>query len=735
MALVSLLRLAGPARAESRSRAAAPPGLTAGEGQGIAAAIAQQAYLKASDTTGQGFAPDQFGRSVAISGDTMVVGAPYEDSGATGVNGDAADNSAEVSGAAYVFVRSGGVWTPQAYLKASNTDMSDNFGTSVAISGDTVVVGAPFEESAATGVNGNQADNSGHCGAAYVFVRSAGVWSQQAYLKISNTYPSRQSVLGLGDQFGASVAISGDTVVVGAYAEDNAATGVNSSVMNFTVAQAGAAYVFVRNGTTWSQQAYLKASDTSTEARFGSSLAVFADTVVVGAGAAGPEPCCQHRPGAAYVFARSGTTWTQQTRLTASNAEDGDSFGASVAVSGHNLLSADTVVVGAISEDSAATAVNGNQADNSALDSGAAYVFVLSGGVWSQQAYLKASNTDAGDNFGQSVAVSGDAVVVGAPVEMSAATGVNGNQTDDTAVYAGAAYAFALSGGIWSQRAYLKASNMEANDVFGWSVAIDGDTAVVGAYGESSAATGVNGNQADNTAAGAGAAYAFVGLGAPGHTLTITSGPSGTPNPVESGGTATLSVTAVDSLKHAVTYGWSASCPTPGANGSFSDATAESPLWTAPPNTTDSQQDCDISVLVSDGEGLTQSASYVQSVSSGSTTFGCPALATYASIDCRLDGLVASLTAAQDLGKLKKRLVKAATKARKKKQKAEGFAAAGKKKQEKKGMKKAVKALSKFLRLAGSRAATKLIPPGTRQKLIDETNPILADERTLLGTL
>ena len=243
----------------------------------------------------------------------------------------------------------------------------------------------------------------------------------------------------------------------------------------------------------------------------------------------------------------------------------------------------------------------------------------------------------------------------------------------------------------------------------------------------------MNGNQADNTAAGAGAAYAFIGLGL-GHTLTITSGPSGTPNPVASGGTASLTVTAVDSLKHPVSYGWSASCPTLGANGSFSDATAESPMWTAPANTMDSQQDCDISVLVSDGEGLSQSGSYVHTVSSGSTTFGCAAIPTYASIDCRLDGLIASLGAAQDLGKLKKPLVKVATKARTKKQKAEGFATT-KKKREKKLLKKAVKALSKFLRTVGSRAATKLLPPGTRQTLTAQTTPILADMKTLLGTL
>jgi hypothetical protein len=441
--------------------------------------------------------------------------------------------------------------------------------------------------------------------------------------------------------------------------------------------------------------------------------------------------------GAAYVFVRSGTTWSQQAYLKASNTDGGDDFGWSVAVSG------DTVLVGAEQESSAATGVNGNQADNTAAQAGAAYVFVRSGTTWSQQAYLKASNTDAADNFGMSVAISGDTAVVGAPGEASAATGVDGNQADDSATFAGAAYVFARSGMTWSQQAYLKASNTNADDSFGSlsngyfsgsSVAVSGDTVVVGAGGESSAATGVNGNQADNTASGAGAAYVFTGVTGPGHTLTITSGPSGTPNPVDPDGTASLTVTAVDSLGHLLSYAWNASCPTPGANGSFSDAAAASPMWTAPANTTGSPQDCTISVLVSDGQGLSQSASYVHTVSSGSTTFGCAALATYESIDCRLDGLIASLNAAQDLGKLKKALVKAATKARTKKQKAEGFAT-GNKKREKKLMKKAVKGLSKFLRKVGSRPATKLIPPAKRQLLTDQTNPILQDMRTLLGTL
>ncbi len=176
--------------------------------------LAQQAYLKASNTG----ADDNFGNSVAVAGDTVVVGAPLEDSNATGVDGDGTNNGASDAGAAYVFTRSGATWTQQAYLKASNTGASDQFGYSVAVAGDTLVVGARFEGSNATGVDGNQADNNAlEAGAAYVFTRSGATWSQQAYLKASNT--------GGGDRFGTSVAVTGDTVVIGALGEASNATG------------------------------------------------------------------------------------------------------------------------------------------------------------------------------------------------------------------------------------------------------------------------------------------------------------------------------------------------------------------------------------------------------------------------------------------------------------------------------------------------------------------------------
>jgi hypothetical protein len=300
----------------------------------------------------------------------LVVGAFSEDSNATGIGGNQADNSALNSGAAYVFTRTGGVWTQQAYLKASNTEASDSFGSSLALSGDTLAVGAPSEDSTATGVGGNQADNSANAsGAVYVFTRTGGVWTQQAYLKASNTEAT--------DNFGQSVALSGDTLAVGTPNEDSNATGVGGNQADNSASASGAAYVFTRTGGVWTQQAYLKAS----------------------------------------------------------NAESFDLFGLNV------VLDGDVLVVGALGEASNATGIGGNQADNSAVNSSAVYIFRRTGGLWAQENYVKASNTDAGDNF-FTIALNGDTLVVGANSESSNATGVGGNQADNSAVGSGAVYIF-----------------------------------------------------------------------------------------------------------------------------------------------------------------------------------------------------------------------------------------------------------------------------------------------------
>jgi len=403
--------------------------------------INQQAKIQASDTAPS----DRFGTSVAVSGNTVVVGAYLGDPVAQ------AD-----AGAVYIFTRSGTTWTQQAKLVASDAQATDWFGSSVAIDGDTVVVGAHAEDT-----GGSSA------GSAYIFTRSGTTWTQQA--KIQAGTPQAPAL------FGYSVAIDGDTVVVGAYMED-------------VLVDQGATYIFTRSGTTWTQQARLVASDAQTSDNFGYSVAISGNTVVVGARY--EDPGAISDAGAAYIFTRSGTTWTQQAKLVASDAQASDNFGWSVAIDG------DTVVVGAYLEDPSAIS-----------DAGSAYIFTRSGTTWTQQQKIQASDAQATDWFGHSVAIDGDVVVVGAHLE------------DTVAASAGAAYIFSRSGTTWTQQSKIQASDPENSDWFGWSVAIDGDTVVVGAERE------------DTVGADAGAAYIFkgntnyqTGADTPGQQLFTTPG-------------------------------------------------------------------------------------------------------------------------------------------------------------------------------------------------------------------
>lgn len=477
--------------------------------------IASSGYLKASNA--ETF--DRFGSSVAASGDTVVVGAPQEDSIASGVNGFSADNSSSDSGAAYVFVRSGGTWIQEAYLKASNTGAGDLFGGAVATSGDTIVVGARNEGSDATGVNGDQFSNAApRSGAVYVFTRTAGTWSQQAYIKASNTDQF--------DGFGIAVSIDGDTLVVGAEGEDSASTSIDGDGSDNSANAAGAAYVFTRSGGTWTQQAYLKAANAEAADTFGGSVAVFGDTVVVGASGEDSGAITVNGDasdnsafdaGAAYVFRRSGTSWSQEAYLKAPNAEALDAFGLAVAVSG------DLAVVGAPREDGGATGIGGDLSDNSEGSAGAAYVFDRTGGAWSFGEYLKASNAESQDDFGGAVAALGDAVLVGAIGDDSGTSGVNAGPPDDFLQFAGAAYLFRRAADAWSEQAYLKASNPDSGDTYGTAVALSTQGVFVGAQGEGSAATTVGGDQSDNSAGAAGAVYALPGLTAAGigHLICI----------------------------------------------------------------------------------------------------------------------------------------------------------------------------------------------------------------------
>lgn len=346
---------------------------------------AKEAVLVGSDTA----AGDGFGKAVTVSGDTAIVGA------------DAAFGGASSSGAAYVFVGGGAAWTQQQKLAPLDPASGDGFGAAVAISGDTAVVGA-FKKNTSTG-------------AAYVFVRSGAAWTQQQKLVASDGVAN--------DFFGVAVSISGNTIVIGARGKD---------AKGPTRVDAGGAYVFVRAGTVWTEQAKLAASDAVASDFFGNAVAVDVDTVVVGASRKTTST------GAVYAFVRSGTAWSQQAKLTASDAATGDGFGASVALGG------DTAFVGA---------------PGKSASTGAAYAFLRTGALWSEQAKLVASDPTASRSYGNAVALSGSTAIVGT----------------FPSVGGGAAYVVTRAGVTWTEQAKVAAAYPVA------SVAVSGAVAVVGA--------------------------------------------------------------------------------------------------------------------------------------------------------------------------------------------------------------------------------------------------------------
>jgi hypothetical protein len=329
----------------------------------------QQARLAADD----GMGGDEFGFSVAISGDSIIVGARFAAIG--GVAGQ---------GAAYVFTRSGGSWTQQAKLAAADGAAFDGFGNSIAIDGETVVVGAQNAS-----VNGNTSQ-----GAAYVYSRSGSDWMPQAKLVASDGAP--------WVQFARAVSVRGDTAVIGAV---SATVGGNAGQ--------GAAYVYTRDGASWSERVRLLADDGESWDGFGGAISLDAGQVLVGASSNGMAG-----EGAAYVFTGAGADWTQQGKLVADDAFNGDAFGNSVALSG------DTAIAGSLFSD-----IPGIE------NAGAAYVYRRSAGAWEQAAKLVASDASMGAEFGIGTALEGNRAVIGAEF-----AGSEGN-------WPGAGYVFDASAG------------------------------------------------------------------------------------------------------------------------------------------------------------------------------------------------------------------------------------------------------------------------------------------------
>ena len=395
----------------------------------------QTAKLLASD----GAVGDEFGVSASLSGNSAIIGSHGEDFW---------------SGAAYVFMHgSGGSWVQHTKLTASDRGFSDSFGYSVALDGNTAIIGAHRDD-----------DRGSDSGSAYVFVRDGGGnWHQQAKLLASDG--------AAGDYFGVSVAISGDTAVIAADGDDDRGS------------DSGSAYVFVRDGGgNWHQQAKLLASDGAAGDKFGSgrSVALNGDTIVIGSER---DDDRGSDSGSAYVFVRDGGgNWHQQAKLLASDGAAGDEFSHSV------TLNENTAIIG-VSFD-----------DDRGSDSGSAYVFVRDGGGnWHQQAKLLASDGAAGDRLGWSVALRGDTAMVGAWAN------------DDRGSDSGSAYVFVRDGGgNWHQQAKLLASDGAAGDWFGRSVVLSENTAMISAWAN------------DDLGSSSGSVYVFEGPPVPNQSPTIT---------------------------------------------------------------------------------------------------------------------------------------------------------------------------------------------------------------------
>jgi len=446
-----------------------------------------QQKLTASDA----FTNDRFGFAVSLSGDIALIGA------------DSNDDAGTDSGSAYIFTRSGGIWTEQQKLTASDAAGGDNFGISVVLDGDTALIGARTDD-----------DTFNDSGSAYVFERniaavacvetaSVDPWCQQQKLNASDP--------NAGDYFGIAVALSGDTALVGALFH------------NDTFNDSGSAYVYTRIGSTWTQQQKLNASDPGLSDYFGVSVALSGDSALVGAYRDDSEM------GSAYVFTRSGVAWTQQQKLIGAGTGSGDRFGWWVALDGDGAL------------------IGASRYTDNILRNGSAFLFTRSGGTWTQTQQFTATDATAQDEYGSGVALDGDTILVGSPfdddVELSSgsvyvytaknnarwrrqakllavkpggaaddnfgsAVAVSGNTAlisarfdDDNGSNSGSVWVFARYGSSWGLQQKLTAGDGAADDEFGNSVSVFKDTALVGSWRD------------DDSFGGSGSAYVFIRSG------------------------------------------------------------------------------------------------------------------------------------------------------------------------------------------------------------------------------
>lgn len=351
---------------------------------------------------------DRFGWAVSISGNTAVIAAAFSD-----VNN-------EQTGCIYVFERSNVQWLQEAILIGSHVNGNDLFGYRVAISGDTIIVGAPQ-----AGIGNSES------GAAYVFVRSQGQWIEQAMLTATDA--------DQGDHFGWSVALDGNTAIIGARRDD-----VPSQ------SNTGSAYAFLRSGSSWVQQAKLIGQGSGTSDQVGAAVAISENTAVIGApydNLPGPNS------GSAYVFVRGGSIWSQQAQLQATGATPDEHFGFSVSID------SDRIAVGTV------------RINHTGTIPGAAYLFTRVNGLWTQEARLAPENSTPDDNFGSSLSLKGDRLLIGA------------YDADGSGSHSGTVHLYERIEGIWTESIRFRAIDVSPSDpweYFGFSVCLEGSNAIIG---------------------------------------------------------------------------------------------------------------------------------------------------------------------------------------------------------------------------------------------------------------
>lgn len=456
----------------------------------------ESTYIKASNTKqfDTSSEEDFFGYSISLSndGNTLAVGAIGESSTSNSINGDQTNLGSRLSGAVYIYYRSNNEWIQQAYIKASNNQRESTFGNSVSLSndGNILAVGAYQEDS--------EFSNSG---AVYIYSRNNNEWIQKDHLIAEDPKEN--------DYFGYKISLSGDGNILAVL---SASENLDTTLMP------GKAHLYIKNNESWNINQTVKLIKNQPNVRDytkeyihdivlsndGSTIAlsvVFDSSNSTGVNA-NPNNSDLERAGAVYIYSRNNNSWGKQAYLKGSTVREDDLFGISIALSGNG----NTLAVGTMGD---------QHTDHLLKREGEVYIFNRTGTEWNQESYLKASNASGEHLFGNSLSLSysGDTLAVGAYGENSNAIGINGNQNIKALSNAGAVYIFNRNRNIWSQKTYIKASNTHEDAFFGLNVNLsgNGDTLAVGAYGEASNATGINGNQNNRNYPYAGAVYMYYG--------------------------------------------------------------------------------------------------------------------------------------------------------------------------------------------------------------------------------